>query len=111
MARSAVCLAPWLLALVASVTGCVLAVAAPPSSGVVASGPPPAPLMEGAPRTAAPPIAGAIWIPGYWHWTGIQYSWIPGHWDVARRAGRWIPPRYVLRDGVYYYEPGGWVAR
>ena len=87
------------------VNGCV--VEAGVTSGVAVSGPPPEPMQEVRPPFARP---SAVWIPGYWHWTGLQYTWIPGHWEEAPSGARWRAPRYLLRDGVYYYEPGGWWA-
>jgi hypothetical protein len=84
--------------------GCVVEGAV--STGVAVGGPPPEPMPEVRPPFNRP---SAVWIPGYWHWTGLQYSWIPGHWEEAPTGARWRPPRYLLRDGVYYYEPGGWL--
>ena len=88
--------------------GCVATVYAPPPRGVIVSGPPPAPILE-ARSQPPPPGTGAMWVNGYWHWTGMQYTWIPGHWEVAPPVGAtWVGPRYVLSDGVYVYQPGGW---
>jgi hypothetical protein len=85
---------------------CVAASSVPPPRGIIVSGPPPAPLVEEAsPRTQ--PLA--VWIGGYWHWTGIQYAWIPGHWEAPPPSGaRWRAPRYVKTEGAYVYEPGRW---
>jgi hypothetical protein len=95
----------WIVAALAA--GCVIE-AAPAPVGVVVTGPPPAPMEEQRP----PPVAArSVWIPGYWHWTGMQYTWIPGHWEAAPAGGHWRAPRYMLHDGVYYYEPGGWGGR
>jgi hypothetical protein len=86
--------------------GCVVetAVATSPS-GVAVTSPPPPPVIETRP---AAPTARAVWIAGYWHWTGMQYTWIPGHWEEARPGAVWRAPRYWLREGVYIYEPGAW---
>jgi hypothetical protein len=90
---------------VASV-GCVATTSAPPSRAIIVSGPPPAPIVE---EPTLPPHAQAMWIAGYWHWTGIQYAWIPGHWEEAPPKGStWRAPRYVSADGAYFYEPGRW---
>jgi hypothetical protein len=87
--------------------GCVVETVHAPSSAVAVSGPPPDPMQENRPPT--PPSARAIWVAGYWHWTGMQYTWIPGHWEQAPPPGaRWRAPHYSLRDGTYFYEPGGW---
>ena len=94
------------IALVASMPllpACVVEAGMGAGLGMAVSSPPPAPMNEGRPP---PPPGHATWIAGYWHWTGMQYTWIPGHWDV--RAGVWRPPRYSLREGTYFYEPGAW---
>jgi hypothetical protein len=87
-------------------SGCVIEARMPPPRGViVVSGPPPSPVDEAPSSRPAPQ---AIWVTGYWHWTGMQYTWIPGHWDTPPPGHRWRAPRYSLHDGVYVYEPGGW---
>ncbi len=93
-----------LLAVVA--TACVVNEPESPSRGVVVSGPPPAPVHEERPP---PPNPQAVWIPGYWHWTGMQYAWIPGHWESPPQGAVWASPKVtVSKDGRYVYEPGGW---
>lgn len=103
--NKAACTCAWMAAALA--IGCVIEPGSAPPNGVVVSGPPPEPMQETRPVASG---ARAMWIPGYWHWTGMQYAWIPGHWEVAAPGARWRPPRYQLRDGTYYYVPGGWVS-
>jgi WXXGXW repeat (2 copies) len=87
-------------------SACVVEGGVAPPSGVAVSGPPPEPMGEVRPR---PPLQERlVWVPGYWHWTGMQYAWIPGHWEAPPPGVRWRAPSYPLRDGVYYYEPGAW---
>ena len=93
------------LACAALVTGCVVEAGVGPPAGVAVSGPPPAPMQEGRPP---PPGPGSIWVDGYWHWTGMQYTWIPGHWVQGHAGQQWRAPKYSLRDGTYFYEPGDW---
>ena len=88
--------------------GCVATAETGPSRGVVVSGPPPAPIAES--RTT-PPQPHAAWVPGYWHWTGMQYAWIPGHLDASAGGGQWVGPRYFQQGGQYRYEPGSWTRR
>jgi hypothetical protein len=85
--------------------GCVIEAVGAPPPGVAVGGPPPAPMQESRP---APPMGRVVWVAGYWHWTGMQYTWIPGHWEAERPGAVWRAPRYSLREGVYFYEPGGW---
>ena len=78
-----------------------------PPRGVVVSGPPPAPVREDRPPAPNPQ---AVWVPGYWHWTGMQYSWIPGHWDAPPPGSVWAAPAYTQKDGKFFYETGGWTT-
>jgi hypothetical protein len=91
----------------AGVAGCVVNEPESPPRGVVVSGPPPAPVREERP---APPNPQAVWVPGYWHWTGMQYAWIPGHYDAAPAGAVWAAPQYTSKDGKFFYESGRWSA-
>jgi hypothetical protein len=88
--------------------GCVVEarLATPEGAGIAVAGPPPEPVFQPRPP---PPAGDTVWVAGYWHWTGMRYTWIPGHWERAPVGVAWRPPRYWMRDGTYYYEPGGWV--
>ena len=94
------------LACASGTNGCVANETTTPARGVSVSGPPPAPLNEERPPS---PSAQAAWVAGYWHWTGVHYAWIPGHWEQAPAGATWAGPRYVTRDGAYFYEPGAWL--
>ena len=89
------------------ISGCVVEAVGAAPTGVAVSGPPPAPMVETRP---APPVGRVVWVARYWHWTGMQYTWIPGHWEEERPGAVWRAPRYSLREGVYFYEPGGWAV-
>ena len=95
--------------LFASAAPCACVVNEPesPPRGLVVSGPPPAPVREDRPPQPSPQAA---WVPGYWHWTGMQYSWIPGHWEAPPPGQSWTAPVYTARDGRYFYENGHWTA-
>ena len=87
-------------------SACVVEVTAPRSGGVAVSGPPPQPLEDGRPRVAPEP--GIVWVAGYWHWNGMQYTWIPGHFERPPTGAQWRSPTYSTREGAYFYEPGRW---
>ena len=87
--------------------GCVVNEPEAPTRGVVVSGPPPAPVQEARPPAPNPQSS---WVPGYWHWTGMQYAWIPGHWEAPPPGQAiWAAPTVTTTsDGRYLYESGGW---
>jgi hypothetical protein len=31
-----------------------------------------------------PPVAGAVWSCGYWHWDSVRYLWVDGRWQLPR---------------------------
>lgn len=93
----------------AVLAGCVVNEPEAPTRGVVVSGPPPSPMREDPPP---PPSPEALWVPGYWHWTGMQYAWIPGHWEAPPAGAVWAQPKVTsTQDGRYIYESGGWRTR
>jgi hypothetical protein len=100
----------WLrgLAPLAAFAFCACVATEPPMEprGVAVSSPPPAPRLEA--QRPPQPAGDAVWIEGYWHWTGMQYAWIPGHWEAPHPGARWAAPRYTQQEGGYYYEPGAW---
>jgi hypothetical protein len=103
-----VCVSWVALSLLPALGGCVVepGVVAP-ANGIAVGGPPPQPVNEPRPEPAKSERP-ETWVGGYWHWTGMQYTWIPGHWENAPPGAWWRAPRYSLRDGTYFYEPGGW---
>jgi hypothetical protein len=84
-------------------------------------GPPPPPLAEERPSA---PTTAAVWIPGYWSWTGSQWGWIAGFWRDERVAmpapqleipgaapypdAIWIGGTWTLRAGRYVWVHGRW---
>lgn len=70
-------------------------------------------------RVAPPPLVhesvpeprpGHAWVSGYWDWKNGHYLWVPGHWVAARHGCHWRRHCWVLRDGRWHLEAGGWVV-
>jgi hypothetical protein len=90
--------------------------APPPDHGA-----PPAPLAEQRPPPTGPE---AVWIPGYWTWTGAAWGWTGGFWRddrVATPAPRvelpgpppgpaaiWVTGSWQLRGGTWVWIGGRW---
>lgn len=69
---------------------------------------PPAPIVEEIPPE---PFAGAVWVAGYWSWSGSRYVWVRGRYMRPPQPGlAWYPGGYVRRGPGYVYVPGRWVA-
>ena len=59
-----------------------------------------------------PPTRFAVWIDGYWNWTGVQFVWVDGFWDPdPPRAYHWVPDRWVQSDRGWHRQPGHWHPR
>ena len=56
--------------------------------------PMPAPQAE---QPGVAPVAGAVWLHGYWRWEQTRYSWVAGYWE--RPPGQqyvWVPDPIVV---------------
>lgn len=106
----------WLTAVVLGATalsGCVVAPMGPAyTSGyydegtVVADIAPPAPYVETIPVA---PFAGAIWIGGFWDWSGGRHVWRPGHYERPRPGFNYRQPGWAHGpDGRWMLHRGGW---
>jgi hypothetical protein len=69
----------------------------PPPPIVVVEAPP-APKYETPPPKPSP---NAIWIEGYWHWTGSSWIWRNGYWTSPRPGYVWVKPRYKRERKIY----------
>ncbi len=55
------------------------------------------------------PVVGAIWIGGFWRWTGFQYVWVDGYWDRNPPPGKiWTPGRWIHTSRGWYWDEGRW---
>lgn len=102
------------VAAAATLSGCIVAparhyggeVVYAPAPAVVIDTPPPAPYVEVVP---AMPFAGAVWIGGYWGWSGGRHQWVPGYWEHPRPGYRWDAHRWENHGGRWHLHVGGWV--
>ena len=69
---------------------------------------PPAPQAE---VVGVAPYPGAVWIGGYWGWSGGRHVWSPGRWEHPRPGYTWEPHRWERRDRGYVMVRGGWRRR
>ena len=102
----------------AVLSACVVAPAQPypygygapaPGPVVVADVAPPAPYYEPIPVV---PYPGAIWIAGYWGWSGGHHVWVGGHYEHGRPGYAWQPHLWVHGgDGRWHLEEGHWARR
>ena len=79
----------------------------PQAGEIVTDVPPPAPYVEVVP---AIPFPGAVWIGGYWGWSGGRHSWMPGRWEHPRRGYTWSQPHWEQRGNQWHQRGGGWVS-
>jgi hypothetical protein len=92
------------LAATALLIGCVIApVPAGPYYGEPVVAAPPPPRVE---YVGPPPIAGHVWIGGYWNWVGRRHEWVPGYWSAPRPGFVWVPHRWE-REGEHWRQHGG----
>jgi hypothetical protein len=58
------------------------------------------------------PSTTAIWIDGYWNWTGVRFIWVDGYWERNPPPGRvWAPGGWVHTHRGWYRQHGRWVER
>lgn len=84
-------------------TACTVYPARPPYDDRPVRIAPPPPRYE---SPGYPPVAGYLWITGYWTWVGVRYEWVPGYWVAPRPGYLWIPHRWE-RDGDHWRMQGG----
>ena len=78
----------------------------------VVAQPPPVPAST--PRHLKPvrPAREAVWIDGYWAYTGnprSPYEWMAGHWEIPPPGARaWIPSGWQRTGNTYVYVRGRW---
>lgn len=88
----------------------VLATAANAQEVIYVHTPPPPPRVETVPVLPPERVEMERWQPGYWQWTGAEYSWVDGHYvGMPRRGADWVPGRWESRPDGWVYIQGHWI--
>jgi hypothetical protein len=78
---------------------------------VVVAQPPPLPPPPQPDVVVAQPAPQAIWVTGYWAYTGEgrRYVWIPGHWEMPPpQYHTYVAPHWASTTNGYVYVQGYW---
>lgn len=54
------------------------------------------------------PYANAVWIDGYWKWSGGRYVWVLGYWTQSRPGKTWIPGYWQQKGRGWGWVKGHW---
>jgi len=72
---------------------------------LVASAPPP-PLLVESPGPA--PSRQAVWVAGFWSWTGQRYAWVAGTWSAPYPGRTWVEGHWKREGRAWRWQPGRW---
>ena len=78
----------------------------PPFVPLTASPATPPPLLVESP--AARPSHDAVWIPGFWTWTGRRYAWASGCWSAPYPGHSWAEGTWKRSGKGFIWTPGRW---
>ncbi len=70
---------------------------------------PPPPLIVEAPEPS--PSRDAVWIPGFWAWTGTRFAWVAGNWSRPYPGRTWVEGHWKRSGAGFAWVPGRWRAR
>jgi len=79
---------------------------APPPVAHVTSPVAPPPLLVESPGT--PPGRDAVWIPGFWTWTGSRWAWALGNWSAPNQGRTWLEGTWKRSGRAFSWVPGRW---
>ncbi|HTH79268.1 MAG TPA: hypothetical protein VL593_09840 [Ramlibacter sp.] len=77
----------------------------PYGQGIVAPMAPPPVVAE---NYGLAPWPGALWIGGYWSWSGGRHSWTPGRWERPRAGYHWAPRTWEQHGHEWHQRGGRW---
>lgn len=60
-------------------------------------------------RPSVGTLSEVAWRPGYWKYTGMDFSWVPGEYiSKPDPTASWSPDRWELREYGWTFVPGCW---
>ena len=86
--------------------GCVMTPAPGHYASEVVTVAPPTPRVE---VYGAPPVAGYVWLDGYWDWVGGRYVWHTGSWGPGRPGYHWVSHTWVHVGAGWRMTQEHWV--
>jgi hypothetical protein len=82
------------------------AIHVPPFVPLTASPATPPPLLVETP--VGRPSREAVWIPGFWTWTGRRYVWASGSWSAPYPGHSWTEGHWRRSGNGFTWTPGLW---
>ncbi len=79
---------------------------APPYVPLTFSPAPAPPLLVEAPGPA--PSRDAVWIPGFWCWTGARFAWVSGDWSAPYPGHSWEEGHWRRSGRGFSWVAGRW---
>ena len=80
--------------------------AAPAPAVIIVPTAPPPVIVE---RRPPHPGGSVIWVDGFYEPRGRDWVWVPGHYAAPPRAGAvWVPPRYEHSGSEVHFSVGIW---
>ncbi len=77
----------------------------PPVPHTTTRASPPALLVE---LKGPPPSRDAVFIPGFWSWTGARWAWVGGTWSAPLPGSTWVEGAWKSGAGGFQWKPGRW---
>jgi hypothetical protein len=87
-------------------TGSPATIHEPPGLPHLVASSPPRPLLVESPGAA--PSREAVWIAGFWSWTGQRYAWVAGSWSAPYPGRTWIEGYWKREGRSWNWVPGRW---
>ncbi len=70
-----------------------------------APAPPPPLLVE---TQGTPPSREAVFIPGFWAWSGHRFAWVAGVWSAPYAGHAWVEGHWKRNGSAFNWVSGRW---